>query len=264
MRSSSTRSVKCFGTGDGWPCADRNHASFLYRFGKTSVLIDCGEPIDRNYKASGLSYNLIDGIFLSHLHADHFGGFFMFMQGCWLEKRRKDLPVYLPARAVRPLRRMLEAGLIFPELQSYRLDLLALRDREPRSVGKVRVTPFRTSHLDGFQRRFQKQYPATDFNAYCFLLESGGLRVGHSADLGSPQDLEPLLQKPLDLLVCEISHFSPEQLFAYLAGREIGRVVFMHLAQPFRENFTRTRRLAARMLPGIPQTFVRDLDEIPF
>ena len=35
--------VKCFGTADGWPNADRNHASFLYRFGTTHILIDCGE-----------------------------------------------------------------------------------------------------------------------------------------------------------------------------------------------------------------------------
>jgi hypothetical protein len=63
-----------FGTGDGLPCTDRHHASFLYRLGKKSILIDCGEAIDRNYKASGLSYDLLDAIFISHLHSDHFGG----------------------------------------------------------------------------------------------------------------------------------------------------------------------------------------------
>src|SRR5205823_1827426 len=83
-------SLKCFGTGDGWPSADRNHSSFLYRFGQTRVLIDCGEGISRSYKASGLSYNAVDGIFLSHMHADHTGGFLMLMQGMWLEKRRKQ------------------------------------------------------------------------------------------------------------------------------------------------------------------------------
>ena len=258
------RLVKCFGTGDGWPCADRNHASFLYRFAKTSVLIDCGESIDGNYKRSGLSYDLFDAIFLSHLHADHFGGFFMLMQGCWLEKRRKDLPIYLPAGAIRPLREMLKAGLMFEELLPYRLNLLPLEAQQPRPVGNVRVTPFHTSHLNGFQRRFHKKYRSTDFNAYCFLLECGRIRVGHSADLGSPNDLEPLLSKPLDLLVCEIGHFSPEQLFGYLAGRNIKRAVFMHLARPFRENFTRTRRLAAKMLPHIPHSFASDLDEVAF
>src|SRR5215467_7475831 len=131
-------SVICFGTGDGAPCEDRNHASFLYRLGKTNILIDCGESVDRSYKASGLSYDAIDAIFLSHLHSDHVGGFFMLMQGLWLEKRRKDLPVYLPGDAIPPLRQMLRTVFIFEELLQFRLRLLPLRARTPESVSSVR------------------------------------------------------------------------------------------------------------------------------
>jgi ribonuclease BN (tRNA processing enzyme) len=258
------RSVICFGTGDGWPCADRNHAAFLYRFGKTSVLVDCGEPLDRSYRASGLSYDAVDGIFLSHLHADHFGGFFMFLQGCWLEKRRKLLPVHLPGGAIRPVRQMLNAALIFDELLLFGLRFLPLREKAASAVGNVRVTPFRTSHLDGFRARFGKKYRAADFRSYCFLLESGGRRIGHSADLGKPEDLDPLVEKPLDLLVCELAHFSPEQLFGYLSGRDIKRAVFVHLGRPVREQFARTRRLAAKLLPHIPHVFARDQEEIRF
>src|SRR6266436_5066798 len=116
-------SVTCFGTGDGLPCADRS------------------------YKASGLSYDAMDAIFLSHLHSDHVGGFFMLMQGLWLENRRKDLPVYLPGGAIPPLRQMLRVVLIFDELLQFRLRLLPLRAGKPDTVAGVRVTPFRTSHL---------------------------------------------------------------------------------------------------------------------
>jgi len=256
-------SVTCFGTGDGLPCADRNHAAFLYRFGKTTILLDCGEAVDRSYKASGLSYDAMDAIFLSHLHSDHVGGFFMLMQGLWLENRRKDLPVYLPGGAIPPLRQMLRAVLIFDELLQFRLRLLPLRAGKPETVAGVRVTPFRTSHLDSLRSRFQKKYP-TDFAAYCFLLESGQRRVGHSADLGKPEDLEPLLARPLDLLVCELSHFPPEKLFNYLSGRAIKRIVFVHLARHLRADLARTRRLAAKMLPRIPHAFPHDLDEICF
>ena len=81
---------------------------------------------------------------------------------------------------------------------------------------------------------------------------------------GSPEDLEPLLRRPLDLLVCELGHFSPEHLFGYLAGHDIKRAVFVHLARALREDFARTRRLAAKMLPKIPHTFARDLEQIAF
>ena len=260
-------SVTCFGTGDGHPCPDRNHASFLYTFGATRILIDCGEPLDRNYKASGLSYDALDSIFISHLHSDHVGGFFMFMQGLWLEKRRKELPVHLPGRAIKPLREMLKAVLIFDELLKFRLRLLPLREKTSLVIGgsssRVRITSFLTSHLNGLRVRFAKKYPS-DFSSYCFLLEGANRRVGHSSDLGNPKDLAPLLTKPLDLLICELSHFSPEAIFSYLNGRPIKRAAFVHLSRPLRENLPKLRRLASKMLPKVPHSFPNDLAEIKF
>jgi len=256
-------SVTCFGTGDGSPSPDRNHAAFLYRFGQTRILIDCGEPIDRSYKATSLSYDAIDSIFISHLHSDHVGGLFMLMQGLWLEKRLKELPVYLPGRAIKPVREMLKTVLIFDELLQFRLRLLPLRPKAPVRVANVRVTPLRTSHLDGLRARFQKKYPS-DFSAYCFLLEAGNRRVAHSSDLGKPEDLAPLLTKPLDLLVCELSHFTTEAIFHYLNSRAIKRIAFVHLARPLRQSLAQTRRLAAKMLPNIPHNFPQDGAEIAF
>ncbi len=224
--------LKCFGVGDGFPCIDRNHAAFLYRLGKTSILIDCGEPMDSSYKASGLPYDLIDSIFLSHLHSDHAGGFFMLMQGFWLEGRKKSLPVYLPAYGVKPVRDMLRAALLFESLLPFRLQLLPLRTTRPVLVDKVKVT--------------------------------GNRRVGHSSDLGKPEDLEPLLREPLDLLVCELAHFPPKDIFSYLKGRPIKHVAFVHLGRNLWQNLAATRRLAASMLPELPHTFARDYDEISF
>ncbi len=256
-------SVTCFGTGDGWPSAERNHSSYLYRFGGTGLLVDCGEPVDRSFKASGLSYETFDTILLSHLHADHFGGFFMLMQGCWLQGRRKALPVYLPQRATPALRRMLHAAFIFDELLPFRLSFLPLNAGRKFRVRDVRVSAFRTSHLDGYRRHFQKRY-RVDYNSYCFLFESGRRRVGHSADLGRPEDLDPLMTKPLDLLVCELAHFEPAAMFRYLRGRPIEQVVFVHLTEALRENLPALRRLAAKGLGGMRHTFARDKQEFTF
>jgi len=166
--------LKCFGVGDGWPCADRKHASFLYRFDKVSILVDCGEPISGSYKASGLSYDEIDRSFISHLHADHMAGFLMLMQGFWLERRKKDLPVHLPGDGIKPLGQMLKAGMVFEELLQFRLRLAALRAGKPVVTGNVRVTPHRSTHLERLRQVFQKKYPLK-FDAFCFLIEAGRL-----------------------------------------------------------------------------------------
>jgi ribonuclease BN (tRNA processing enzyme) len=250
-------SLTCFGVGDGLPCRDRNHASFLYRFGETSILLDCGEPIDGRFKATRLSYDLIDSILISHLHADHFGGFFMLMQGCWLEGRRKALPVYLPGGAIKPMRNMLHAALLFDELLKFRLRFAALKAGKPIAVRDVRITPYSTTHLDGLRAVFLKRHRGV-FDSYCFLLEAGHMRIGHSADLGRPEDLAPLLARPLDLLVCEIGHFTPKEIFLYLRGHRIKRVAFIHLARAYWNDLPGVRRLAAKMLPDIPHTFPKD------
>ncbi len=256
-------SLTCFGVGDGWPCAGRNHSAFLYRLGRTSLLVDCGDGFSRPFKATGLSYDTIDRIVISHLHADHFAGLFMLMQGCWLEGRKKDLSVHLPADGVKPLGQMLNAAMLFPELLKFRLHLHALSAGRAVREGGVRVTPFPTSHLDRLKKSFHKKHPLR-FDAYCFLIESGKLRIGHSGDIGSPEDLEPLLQRPLDLLVCELAHFRAETLFRYLAGRDVKRVVFVHLGRHYWENLKATRVLAAKMLPDVRFSFASDGQEFGF
>ena len=225
------------------------------------MLIDCGESVSRSYKASGLSYETVDRIFLSHLHADHFAGFFMLLQSFWLEGRQKDLPVHVSADGINPLRQMLNAAYMFEELLNFRLRFEPLRPGKPVQTGNVRVTPFPTSHLEQIRAAFRRKYRQA-FISYCFLLETDRLRIGHSADIGKPEDLAPLLRQPLDLLVCELAHFKPRELFSYLQGRDIKRIVLVHLPHRHWENLKETRRLATRMLQHVCVTFARDGQEI--
>jgi ribonuclease Z len=77
----ATCSVTFLGTSDGLPSAERKHASILVDLGVRVYLFDCGEPVSRTLKRSGVSYDAIDRLFISHLHADHCGGFLMLMNG---------------------------------------------------------------------------------------------------------------------------------------------------------------------------------------
>jgi ribonuclease Z len=252
-------SLNCFGVGDGVASADRNHSSYLYRLGAASVLIDCGEPVSHSFKASGLSYDTIDRIFLSHLHSDHVGGFFMLLQSFWLEPRKKELTVHLPNDGIEPLTRMLRAAYLFPEVLPFALRFEPHVAEKPVACGEAKVTPYRTTHLDALRKSFQAKYPG-DYAAYCFLIESGKRRIAHSADIGAPEDLEPLLEQPVDLLVCELAHFTPEALFGYLRDKRIGRILFTHLSRWNWERLPEIEKLAGQMLPGFNYSFPRDHD----
>lgn len=250
-------SVRCIGIGDGWPCPIRQHAAFLYTFPGQSLLVDCGDSVCDRLKEADIGFDDIDGIFISHMHCDHVGGFFMLMQGFWLEQRTRDLKVFLPRQGIEPLRNMLDTGCIFAELLTFKAALAPLRSGRTVKLSNTRITPFRGTHLASLRRQFRRRYPKTPFEAYGFLIEHGPWRIGHSGDIGSADDLEPLLRKPLDLLVCEVAHTKPEDLFEALRGRRIGRVVFVHLARALWENRPQLRRLAARMLGPIPFQIAR-------
>lgn len=252
--------LKCFGIGDGWASPDRNHSSFLYDLGDTALLIDAGEPVSRSFKASGLDYNLIDRILISHLHFDHIGGLFMLLQGFWLERRTKPLLIHMPEHGIAPVQNMLNAGCIFPELLSFPVEYIPIRSEEPFLVNTTRVTAFPTSHLEQLRQAFQAKHPQP-FPAFSFLFESGGLRLGHTADIGAVEDLDCLLQEPLDLLVCELAHVQPQALFERLNRAQIKRVVFIHLSYPLWAKLDQARRLAAKLLK-IPFSFARDGDQI--
>lgn len=255
--------LTCLGVGDGMSNADRNHSAYVYQFGDASLLVDCGEPVGRSFREAGFSSESIDALLLSHMHSDHFGGLFMLLQGFWLEKRRKPLPIHLPADGLQPICRMLEVANLVEELLPFPVSYEPWQSGQSVTHAKVRVTPYPTGHLESLRQLLHARHPG-QYAAFCFLLEHDGVRVGHSADLGQPADLAPLLVRPLDLLVCELSHFTIQDICAYLAGRPIKKIVFTHLARGYWEDFEGTRAAVQRLLPGMNVTFALDGDVFSF
>jgi len=255
-------SLRCFGVGDGWPCDDRRHSAYLYRFGTTRLLVDCGDGFSQSYKASGLSYEALDGILLTHMHSDHVGGFSMFLQGLWLERRTRPLTVAAPAAGISALQAWLAATLLSPDLFGFPIRWLPLVAGQPVEVGDVIVEPARTGHLDSLRAKLALRFPEACFEALAFGLSGLGRRVVHSGDIGAPADLEPLLEQPLDLLTCELSHVELTELTALLRRRRIRRAVFIHLGRELWADRSGTQR---RLEAELPETEVRvpvDGDEV--
>ncbi|KXF51371.1 hypothetical protein AXA44_01390 [Rhodococcus sp. SC4] len=87
------------------PAAERvGISSALVVDGKT-YLIDCGRSAVTQYKKSGLKYGELEGIFLTHLHADHVADYYnFFMMAGTTGERNGDvtptgIPVYGPGSA---------------------------------------------------------------------------------------------------------------------------------------------------------------------
>ena len=67
------------GSGDAFGSGGRFNACFRVESAKAAILIDCGASSLVALKARGIDPNHLDGVILSHLHGDHFGGLPFFL-----------------------------------------------------------------------------------------------------------------------------------------------------------------------------------------
>lgn len=229
-------SVLCLGVAAGSPCPRRKHSAFLFELAGGRVLLDAGPGISGTLQGCLPDPDAIRTLVLSHQHSDHVGGLSMLIQGWWVAGRRAPLTVHAPAKAIPALRAWLDATLLFDELIGFPIRWEPLRANEAFEADEIRITPYPTTHLASLERAHGAAHPLTSFEAFSFLLEAGGERVAHSADIGAVADLEPLLAQAVDLLVCEVSHVEPAPLFARLAQSRVGRLVLIHLNQEWWED----------------------------
>jgi ribonuclease BN (tRNA processing enzyme) len=101
------------GSGDAFGSGGRFNTCFQVQTATAKMLIDCGASSLVALRALGLDPNQLDGVILSHLHGDHFGGLpFLLIEAQHLSRRQRPFVIAGP----RGTRARLEAALevLFP------------------------------------------------------------------------------------------------------------------------------------------------------
>ena len=108
--SGETLQVYFLGTAGALPTPLRNPPCVMVRRGSDTLLFDCGEGTQQQMMRSRTGF-LIDAIFVTHWHADHFLGIAGLVQTLSFMGRKEPLPIYGPvwvneaASAIRALSR---------------------------------------------------------------------------------------------------------------------------------------------------------------
>jgi len=131
------------GTGGTMPMPERALSSLYVRVNGRSLLIDCGEGTQVGVQKLGWGMQCIDGLLITHYHADHVSGLPGMLLALTKAMRTEPLHIYGPAGLP-----YIVGGLrvIAPQL-TFPVVLHELRgDEEPFRLIGLEITPFPLDH----------------------------------------------------------------------------------------------------------------------
>src|SRR3989344_1615647 len=88
--------ITFLGTSQATPTAKRNHTAILLRYKSDSILIDCGEGTQRQFRIARINPCKLTRILITHWHGDHVLGLPGLLQTLALNGYNKTLKIYGP------------------------------------------------------------------------------------------------------------------------------------------------------------------------
>jgi len=135
--------ITFLGTAGSVPCVNRNPSAILIQYGGDRILFDCGEGTQRQMMIARTGFNL-KGIFITHLHTDHFIGLFGLLETLALNERKEKLNIYVPSPNVKFLHTLFK---LFGYYNlSYPVEIVGLEDGNEISFGNYKIVAFKTEH----------------------------------------------------------------------------------------------------------------------
>jgi len=144
--------VTIIGSGDAFGSGGRFNTCFWLETAKSTLLVDCGASSLVALKGCGLDPGSIDGIIISHLHGDHFGGLpFLLVEAQFLSRRERPLLIAGPPGTRARLDAALEV--FFPKSTAnkwcFAWDVMEIEVGQPTDVLGHSVTTTEVMHFSG-------------------------------------------------------------------------------------------------------------------
>jgi ribonuclease BN (tRNA processing enzyme) len=188
--------VTFLGSGDAFSAGGRHQAGYLVQAPEGGFVLDCGATTLMAMKRFGIDADVIDSIFISHLHADHFVGIpFLLLEFHYEQGRTRPLRIMGPPGMEERIRALLQAT--YKEFSgvrlSFALEFSEMTPEVPVSCNAARLEPFRVPHQE------------TEVSLGC-VMQVAGRRIVYSGDTGWTEELITR-SEGADLFICECCYF---------------------------------------------------------
>lgn len=217
--------ITFLGTSHGVPARGRNCTSMMIEEGDGIYFIDGGAPLIEEFLKIKEPSELakVRGIFTTHAHSDHtFGILHMASLMDWFYKLPLD--IYLTETGVVDAMKNLYS-VSMSDSRGFNPELIRFHLETPDFVYEdenIKLSLIPTAHMADFGRP-----------SYAILAETADRRVLFSGDMSyhlSRNDVPSIIgTEHLDLFVCEMAHFSLDELRPSLDGCLADRVYFNHI-----------------------------------
>jgi ribonuclease BN (tRNA processing enzyme) len=221
--------IQFVGCGDAFGSGGRLNTCIRVAGERVNFLIDCGASALVGMNRTGVDPDAIDQIFLTHFHADHFGGIpFLMLHAQFVTRRTRALTLIGPPGLPSRYRQAMEVA--FPSSSAtaprFALSLQEIAPGETREAGSIRTTAVHVRHDDR----------AGPCLGYRFEVE--GKVIAFSGDTEWTDALVEL-GRDADLFICECyvrdkpvpMHMSLAALEAHLSDIRPKRLVLTHMGQ---------------------------------
>ena len=244
--------IVILGAGGAFASLTRHNPSVALLRGSETHVFDCGEPVAALLYRNGIAVTSVRNVFISHMHLDHAGGLPQLVHAIRLLSRKVDfsrslpwamtvdaawhtealrfpllpgtaapdtsLPtavrLHLPEEGIEATQGFLAACGMGPDRLRFDLQWRAIVAGALDAAGEIRVSAVPSTHIAGA--------------SFAFVIEVDGRKVIYSGDLGSLDDLLPVIDGT-DLLLLEFSHHHPEQVAAFVRRARPARTALVHV-----------------------------------
>lgn len=219
--------VRFLGSGDAFGHGDRLQACILLEWADHRVLLDCGASVLISLQRYGVEPGSIDGILISHLHGDHFGGLpFYILEAQLFSKRTRPLLVAGPQ------------GLASRLVESLEVNYTRASRIERKFTTQVtELTPGPARDWCGLSVQVAEGLHASGAPPLAYRVEAAGRSVAYTGDTQWVDELIPLLSGA-DLLIAEAYfyqrpikyHMSCADVLAHREALHPKRLMLTHMS----------------------------------